>query len=185
MELAGEDPLSGGGLGPLLAANIDEFLMGKEKTFAAGSLLYEIFQTGVYKRTQGRVTRQTTFGVLAATTLFGAWRLHQYLGPVLGRRVNSYLDSYLYYVFEYGAVGAAGLFVVLGLWFSYRIVNYQRFADFLIAVEAEMNKVSWPTRAELWRSSIVVITVIFALAFVLYFYDIFWVSIFSRVLGIT
>ena len=31
------------------------------------------------------------------------------------------------------------------------------FADFLIAVEAEMNKVSWPTRTELFRGSMVVI----------------------------
>jgi preprotein translocase subunit SecE len=49
-----------------------------------------------------------------------------------------------------------------------------RFADFLIAVEAEMNKVSWPTRIELVRSSIVVIFTIFGLMFVLYFFDIFW-----------
>ena len=32
-------------------------------------------------------------------------------------------------------------------------MNMPRFADFLIAVEAEMNKVSWPSKAELIRSS--------------------------------
>ena len=38
------------------------------------------------------------------------------------------------------------------------------FADFLIAVEAEMNKVSWPSRGELFRASIVVLVMIFVLA---------------------
>jgi preprotein translocase subunit SecE len=37
-----------------------------------------------------------------------------------------------------------------------------------------MNKVSWPTRAELVRSSIVVIFSILFLAAVLYGYDSFW-----------
>ena len=49
------------------------------------------------------------------------------------------------------------------VWVSYRLVNVPGFADFLIAVEAEMNKVSWPTRTELFRSSIVVLIMIFAL----------------------
>ena len=52
----------------------------------------------------------------------------------------------------------------VGIWFGYRIVNYSVFADFLIAVEAEMNKVSWPTRRELWNASVVVMFVIFAMA---------------------
>ena len=60
-----------------------------------------------------------------------------------------------------------GLLLILGLWVSYRVVNLPAFADFLIAVEAEMNKVSWPTRAELFRASMVVLILIFALAFIL------------------
>ena len=38
-----------------------------------------------------------------------------------------------------------GLLLLLGLWIGYRLVNMPQFADFLIAVEAEMNKVSWPS----------------------------------------
>ena len=53
---------------------------------------------------------------------------------------------------------------------SYRVVNVPGFADFLIAVEAEMNKVSWPTRTELFRASMVVLILIFALAVVLFVY---------------
>ena len=49
-------------------------------------------------------------------------------------------------------------------WICYRLVNFPGFADFLIAVEAEMNKVSWPTRTELFRASMVVLFLIFSLA---------------------
>jgi preprotein translocase subunit SecE len=45
------------------------------------------------------------------------------------------------------------------------------FADFLISVEGEMNKVSWPSRSELFRASLVVILVIFFLAALLFAYD--------------
>ena len=64
--------------------------------------------------------------------------------------------------------------LVLGLWFSFRIVHVPRFADFLIAVEAEMNKVSWPSTTELIKSSLVVIIVIFLLTGVLFGYDLLW-----------
>ena len=37
------------------------------------------------------------------------------------------------------------MLLAAGLWASYRLVNVPAVADFLIAVEAEMNKVSWPT----------------------------------------
>jgi preprotein translocase subunit SecE len=71
--------------------------------------------------------------------------------------------------------------LVGGLWFSFRIVNISRFADFLIAVEAEMNKVSWPSKAELIRSAIVVIFVLFFLAFVLFGFDLLWGFIFEAI----
>ena len=39
------------------------------------------------------------------------------------------------------------LLLVFGVWVSYRLVNVPAFADFLIAVEAEMNKVLGPPAA--------------------------------------
>ena len=68
---------------------------------------------------------------------------------------------------------------VMSVWVAYRLVNLPAFADFLIAVEAEMNKVSWPTRHELFRASVVVLFTIFVLAGVLYFFDAFWQWFFS------
>ena len=68
----------------------------------------------------------------------------------------------------------ATIFALVGAWLSFRLVNIPNFADFLIAVEAEMNKVSWPTRGELVRSSLVVMFCIFFLVVVLFGYDLFW-----------
>ena len=73
------------------------------------------------------------------------------------------------------------LFGVVGVWLAYRIVNYSQFADFLIAVEAEMNKVTWPTKEELWKASLVVIFVIFAMAGFLYLFDIIWTWLFQTI----
>ena len=75
--------------------------------------------------------------------------------------------------------GLTGLVLVGGLWISYRLVNVPRFADFLIAVEAEMNKVSWPAKQELIRSSLVVIFVIFAMAIALFLFDLVYVVVFE------
>ena len=58
------------------------------------------------------------------------------------------------------------------MWIGYRLVNDPTFADFLIAVEAEMNKVSWPSQTELIRASLVVIILIFGLTMVLFSYDV-------------
>src|SRR5689334_16086339 len=101
----------------------------------------ELLQFGIYKRSQGRITRQITFAVIALVFAVAAWRLSEY--QVGASRL-----------WQFGIPVALG---VIGVWLAYRIVNMPAFADFLIAVEAEMNKVSWPTRHELIRSVIVVI----------------------------
>jgi preprotein translocase subunit SecE len=72
--------------------------------------------------------------------------------------------------------------LVGGLWASFRVVQLPSFADFLISVEAEMNKVSWPTREELFRASIVVILMIFFLAVILFAYDLAWKFLLEKVL---
>jgi preprotein translocase subunit SecE len=142
--------------------------MGKQKSIAASNFLQQLWQAGVYKRTQGRIARQVTFAALAVAILFGVWQLF-----------NAFVtaDDWVRY-------SVPGIIAAVGLWLSYRLVNYPPFADFLIAVEAEMNKVSWPTRGELWRSALVVIVVIFVLAAVLFLYDVLWVQIFKELLGV-
>jgi preprotein translocase subunit SecE len=54
----------------------------------------------------------------------------------------------------------------------------------LIAVEAEMNKVTWPSKDELVRASIVVMFTIFFLAVALFSFDIIWQTVFGFINGV-
>jgi preprotein translocase subunit SecE len=146
--------------------------MAKSKAAVSGSFLQEMFQVGLYKRSQGRIARQVTFAAAAIVIGLGAYSLMNQLDFWLPAKWGS-----LQYVIAGGLAAA-------GWWISYRVVNYPVFADFLIAVEAEMAKVSWPSRAELTRAATVVIIVIFVLAAILYCYDIIWQVIFKYGLGV-
>lgn len=134
----------------------------KENSASWGATLQDLFlHFGIYKRTQGRIARQVTCGAIWAALALMAWSMSNMGGSSSSR--------YL----------VPGLFFAAGLWLGYRIVNIPRFADFLISVEAEMTKVSWPSRGELFRSSLVVVFVIFAVAALLYGFDIFWQWLFQ------
>jgi preprotein translocase subunit SecE len=160
-----------------------------------GSLWGELLSASVYKPTQGRLARQLTFAALALIIGIGVWRLAQLLplwfagtaalppADLAGAETAAGLSSF-------GDVGVVrflvpGLLLAAGLWFCFRLVNVPRFADFLIAVEAEMAKVSWPTGGEVARSSAVIIFLIFALAAILAGYDLFWWFVLRYVLQIT
>jgi preprotein translocase subunit SecE len=155
--------------------------MANEGTSTLGAFWRDLFSTGLYKRSQGRIARQVTFGVLAVVVVLGAWSLLEFMtdktfpliskvfdptDPVQKSKYDTVNGVYRYFLPMAVFFG--------GMWMAFRVVNWPRFADFLIAVEAEMNKVSWPTRTEMIRSSIVVMITIFGLAFVLLFYDLFW-----------
>ncbi len=129
--------------------------------------LRNLFDTSLYKRSQGRIARQVTFAAAAATFALGAYALS-----------NTLLDQDATMRF-----GISGAVLLLGLWISYRAVNLPQFADFLIAVEAEVNKVTWPTRSVLFRSSIVVIFLILFMAALLFAYDLVWSFVLTK-LGI-
>ena len=134
-------------------------------------LIAGMFSGSRYKRSQGRIARQITFFAIVAAAAVGAWQLSgsataagwawsvpdAFEARMSPRIVGQYL--------------VPALLVALGAWAAFRIVNIPRFADFLISVEAEMNKVSWPSRAELFRASMVVLVVIFVLTAILLAYD--------------
>ena len=127
-----------------------------------------MFTASRYKRAQGKIARQATFAALVAVVGVGAWRLSEYsASDVMG----SYVTPLIVFV--------------AGLWVSFRVVNIPRFADFLISVEAEMNKVSWPSRSELFRASLVVIVVIFFLAATLFMYDVVLKWLLGNVMGLS
>jgi preprotein translocase subunit SecE len=132
------------------------------------AMIEEFWRFGVYKRSQGRIVRQVTFAAIAIALLVGIWQLALFLRP------NEGLSAAVRY-------GVPAALAVTGLWAAYRMVNLPLFADFLIAVEAEMNKVSWPSWNELVRSSLVVIVMIFAIGFLLFGFDALWIKIFQLI----
>ncbi|HOA51193.1 MAG: preprotein translocase subunit SecE [Thermogutta sp.] len=134
-----------------------------------GRFLTGLVRADLYKRNQGRVVRQATFGAIVAFGLFGAWRLYGTLGS-WGFEAS----------WQFGVPAAV---FAIAVWLAYRLMNFPEVADFLIAVEAEMRKVTWPTRAELIRSCVVVLVTMFSLAFCLTIYDFIWAS-FLRWTGI-
>jgi len=161
------------------------------------AFLHELLHIGLYKRTQGRVTRQVTFAAVVVVLAAGLYRLHGTLGTGLANWPGSWVATWNGWMGHFGlwtivrndaveAVvrqsthhGLPFVLLLLSMWAAYRLVNVPNFADFLIAVEAEMNKVSWPTRGELYRSSVVVLVTIFALAVILFTFDFFWQTVFS------
>lgn len=121
-----------------------------------GAFLQELFHTALYKRTQGRIVRQVTFAACALIVALGCWALSYELDGVGPTWVSYTVPLVL---------------LLAGTWACFRLVHMPQFADFLISVEAEMNKVTWPKRRELINASIVVMVVIFALAFLLFGFD--------------
>ncbi|NBW95988.1 MAG: preprotein translocase subunit SecE [Planctomycetia bacterium] len=154
----------------------------QDNTAAGGSLWSELLSFSVYKRSQGRVTRQATFAAIAITLAIGVWRLSQLLplwladaNPLATGAGGADIGVYRFLV--------PGLLLAAGWWLAYRVVNVPRFADFLIAVESEMTKVSWPSAGEVARSSAVIIFLIFALAAILAGYDLFWWFVLRAIQG--
>jgi preprotein translocase subunit SecE len=133
-------------------------------------LTRELFSAGVYKANQGRIVRQLTCLAIWIIVGLACWALYSSLrGSSLGSTAASVIPAVL---------------IAIGVWTGFRVVNWPRCADFLIAVEAEMNKVTWPGKDELVRAAFVVIFTIFFLAVSLFLFDIIWQQVFST-LGVT
>ena len=138
----------------------------QKRDSSRASFVSELFRFGLYKPNQGRIVRQVTFLTTAFLGCLIAWEIKR--SPLMS------------------GMGAEGYLAMLGIaavmvWLTFRLVNYSVFADFLIAVEAEMNKVSWPTRRELWNASLVVIFVIFSMAAFLFLFDARWTKVFELI----
>lgn len=131
-----------------------------------GSFWSELFVLGLYKRSQGRLARQLTAAGLGVIVLVGAYILSQ--GPLSA------------YPAPIKSGIPAGIAVVAG-WLIFRLVNYPPFAEFLISVEGEMNKVSWASKQELYRATVVVLGTMVFLAVVLYAYDFIWVHLLKSI----
>jgi len=116
----------------------------------------------IYKPGQGRYVRLGTAGVGGLVAL----GICYYVWTLLARYLPEDL-AYGIYV-EYAA--PAVLFAAFALVVA-RYLNMAKAADFLIATESEMKKVSWSSKAELIGSTMVVIVTVVLLAVFIYVAD--------------
>lgn len=123
----------------------------------------------IYKRGQGRYARITTYVSVMAVGLAGA--------AVLSDKLSAYAPVWVQFGVPVLLIAALGMFM---FW----MVNRPKSADFLIATEGEMKKVSWSSRKEIIGSTKVVIVATFIMAVVLYGVDAIFAVITYR-LGIT
>jgi preprotein translocase SecE subunit len=82
-------------------------------------------------------------------------------------------------LFPYVRLTLPMFLAALALWFSWRLVNMPMFADFLIATEAELNKVSWTTRTRLKQDTIVVLVTVVLLSIFILTMDTAWYKLLS------
>jgi preprotein translocase subunit SecE len=123
--------------------------------------LANLVRSDSYKAQQGWYARLWTAIGLSLLVLAGVYRLYE-----------TQLHGETSLPVQYGVPVA--LLCVLG-WLIYRIVQYPPFVDFLIATEAEMNKVSWTSKAELKRATTVVLATVLILAVYLFVVDWVWI----------
>lgn len=132
----------------------------------AETLWSEMLRSRLFKPNQGRVVRQVTALAIALVFIALAWRLSSTVLSEAGTGIR------------YGIPGAIG---AVGCWLAYRLVNWPTFANFLISVEAEMDKVSWASWDYLKRSTSVVLVVMLVLGAYLFACDIFWQQLFGLI----
>jgi preprotein translocase SecE subunit len=71
------------------------------------------------------------------------------------------------------------ILLAVSIWFAWRVVNMPMFADFLIATEAELNKVSWTSQRRLIQDTIVVLITVVMMAVFLFGMDYTWKIVLS------
>jgi preprotein translocase subunit SecE len=115
-------------------------------------------RASLYKPMQGRYARIYTAVGLGVIVVLGIWRLYEVVRDASPTT-------------RFGVPTLVG--AVLG-WIIFRLVQYPPFVEFLIATEAEMNKVSWTSRDELKRATVVVLVTVALMAVFLFGVDFLW-----------
>jgi preprotein translocase subunit SecE len=153
----------------------DEVSTSKQTKIKTGSpskglfvlFLLNFLRADLYKPIQGWYARIYTAAGFGLIALAGVWRIHE--ASV-----------------EYSLGWRLGLPVIFALvfgWIVFRIIQFPPFAEFLIATEAEMNKVSWTSKDDLFRATTVVLSTVVVMAVFLYFVDTLWTFV-LRLIGV-
>jgi preprotein translocase SecE subunit len=125
---------------------------------------------GIYKPGQGKYTRLGSAFGFGIVVVLGCLLLYRKLeGADLGLWVATMVP-----------VGISAGFALLIFWLSSKPLV----ADFLIAAEGEMKKVSWSSRKEIAVSTFIVIVLVVIMAILLGVADLSFKLFFSEVFGI-
>lgn len=119
-----------------------------------------------YKKTQGRPTRQIALCVVVSLL---SW---------------IFISSAAVFVRSQSGIfwlSVCLVAVVLACLISVLFLNRPRWADFLISVQSEIDKVTWPSKAEVKRHTIFVLVLLFSMASIVFVFDIIWQWIFKTV----
>jgi preprotein translocase subunit SecE len=130
--------------------------------------LANLIQANLYKPLQGKQARLWTAIGLGLIIVFGLREVHDSLDGRTGKFAS------------YGYPAAVG--VVLA-WLTFRLLQFPPFVEFLIATEAEMNKVSWTSREDLKRATTVVLVTVLLVAVFLFGVDWIW-SLLLHAIGV-
>ena len=122
----------------------------------------------IYKRGQGKYTRLCSAFGAALVVGLGCFKLYKKL------------DAWDIDLWTKTMV-PAGLFVALGL-LIFWLINKASVADFMIAAEGEMKKVSWSSKGEIAVSTFIVIVVVVIMAVLLGATDLGFRTFFMKLL---
>ena len=136
-------------------------------------MLPELFRFTLYKSRQGRLVRRATFMCLTVLAGFGSFALAGQLQGVMAENPQHA---------QYVRVGVPLAVWAIFCWVAFRVINFPKFADFLIAVEAELERVVWPGMQQVRQATIVVVVVMFSLGVFLTVADLIWKWLF-KILG--
>ena len=140
----------------------------------AQTTMDEIMVFDIYKRGQGKYTRLYSAFAAAIVVGLGCLQLYNRLHAAeFGLSPKSTLWI--------ATMVPAGLFVVLGL-LIFWLVNKPSIADFMVAAEGEMKKVSWSSRKEIAVSTFIVIVVVILMSVLLGVSDLAFQMFFYRIL---
>jgi preprotein translocase subunit SecE len=123
----------------------------------------------IYKRGQGKNSRLWTAIALLVIVGIGCWRLHQKLLVQDNVWIHTLVPALVCAVF-------AGVI--------YWLSNLPNIADFLIAAEGEIKKVSWSSRKEIVNSTLIVVIVVAVMAAGLGLVDIGFRLFFSEIVNL-
>lgn len=119
-----------------------------------------------YKKAQGRPARQVALCVVIGAL---SWLMISVAGLLVRRQVGIFWLSVCVAV-----IALAGVISII-------VLNRPRWADFLISVQAEIDKVTWPSRAEVHKHTLVVLILLLSMSVVVFAFDIVWQWVFKTI----